>query len=428
MQFLVEFCKSHWKAIATAFTIGKFLWESYINNRQLKKIQITQIGLRQNNFDLLSNDKFKQSLFGLENLVKLTINKLGFDLIENLLIIHFDVYSILLELSKKINESLSFILPSNSYFQTIIFSIISNILIFCWGVPIQFYGKFIVSDFNQNESPLEWFMIQINLLVFKIFGDSIKIFGSSILINLVKNFPILQISIGFLIYSILRISLSPLFISVISGPNFLKHVPQSDLKDEILKLCSKIGYDCNSIYIADSAISSMGFNYLPNMVTINEGSIKSFTTKELTSIILQCILQIKLNLHLEKQFINSIILYLELFFFEKILYKDNNVLKQFGFEVNEESNLIFIKYLIFNKIFIPFDIIIPMIKNYLIRRKIHQVDQSTYELYQHEFVTAMNKMNGNNPLKNFENDSIYGLYYSGFPNLNRRIEFLKENH
>ncbi|KAI5965236.1 uncharacterized protein KGF55_001456 [Candida pseudojiufengensis] len=433
MQSLIDIFKNHWKAIAITFTIGKFLWESYINNNQLNKIE-NEIVLHQksygDNINLLVNDKYEQSLLNLKNLVKLTLNKLSFNLIKDLLIIYFDVYNVIWVLSKKINEHLSFILPINSICQTIIFTIISNILIFCWGIPIQFYGEFIVSDFPKREKPINWLMIQYSILIFKILGDSIKILGSLIIIKFIKNFPIWQISLGYFIYSITRISLAPIYINLTAGPNFLKPIPNGELKDEILNLCSKIGFDSNSIYLTDFEFSSMGFNYLPNMITINERTRSIFTIKELSSIILQCILQIKLNLHLQKQIINSIILYINLFFFEKILFKDNNVINQFGFKIdkNQSNNLIFIKYLIFNKIFIPINIIIGLIKNYLNKRKIYQIDQSTFEIYKIEFLNSMIKMKNNNTLKNFENDSIYNLYYSEIPSFNKRIEFLKENN
>ncbi|KAI5954924.1 hypothetical protein KGF54_001485 [Candida jiufengensis] len=423
MEFVSVIFQNHWKLIASTFTISKFLWDFYLHNRQLKKVEQTEVQFSTEQTDLVVNDKSSQALSNLKDLLRLHTDKLGFDLIRNLIIINFNVYHKIWTVSGTINELLSFILPINSVSQTVLFSVVSNGLLFSWGIPIQFYSEYFVSKFPKQEPPLKWLVYNFSKFVLKCIGDSFKIFGFLMLAKFAKSFPIWQISLGFLVYTIVKVSLTPLFVKIVF-PGYLKPLPKGELKDELTKVCAEVGYDPESIYLSDF-FGGIGYNYLPNCVLANERLIDKFTTKEYSSKVLSVIFTITLNANLNQKLRETAELYVNLLFFDYFFINDNTILTQFGFTGNQDD-LIFIKYLIFNQIFLPFNLVIKSLQKYIDRLHNQQLDEETYEIYKQIFINSLKKTQNNNDLLVFESDYLYNIYYTNLPDIGRRIKYLEQ--
>ncbi|KAI5954925.1 hypothetical protein KGF54_001486 [Candida jiufengensis] len=390
----------------------------------LKKVELAESELTTQKYDLVVNDKSKQALFNLKDLLKLNIDKLGFDLIRNLIVINFNVHQKIWTVSGAFNRLLSFVLPINSISQSILFSIVSNGLLFSWGTPIHFYSEYIVSKFPQKQPPSIWFLNSVTRLILKSISDSFKIFGFLMLAKFAQRLPIWQISLGFMIWLVIKASLVPLFFKYMF-PGFLKPVPKGELRDELTKVCSQVNYNPDTIYLSE-IFMGVGYNYLPNRVTINKRITDKFTPKEYSSRVLSAIYSIKLNSNLKQDLRQVAELYLNLVIFDSFLMNDNTILTQFGFLENQDG-LLFIKYLLFNQIFIPLNLVILSLQRYFNKLSTQQIDEETFKIYKQDYINYLKKSTINSDLEFFENDCLYEFYYSKVPGTAKRIKHLTEN-
>ncbi|KAI5965955.1 uncharacterized protein KGF55_001319 [Candida pseudojiufengensis] len=383
------------------------------------------------NDEVVINNKTKSLLINLKDIMKSKSDTLNFNLIKNLIIIYLNIYQKIWLTSGNLNVILSFIFPINSIFQSIIFATVSNFLLFCWNLPLQFYNTYVISKFPNKNDPLTWFLTNFFTMILNSISNSIKIYGFLKLVSIVQNFPIWQLCFGYFIFSILRISIVPLVLRTIF-PGFMKPVPEGELKDELSKLCKQVGYNLNHIYLDNNSEPSfLGFDYLPNLIIISNKLINQLSPKEVSAIVLQLINLIKSNVNLKKFLPISIILYANIYSFDKLLMNDDTILNQFGFSTsNQDNDLLFIKYLLFMKLFIPFEIIIDLSFNYFQRLTIYKIDLKTYK-FNNNLLNALEnlqKNNGNNSYeiyKYFKSDSLYDLYRVEIPSYHDRIENLK---
>ncbi|CAI5759642.1 unnamed protein product [Candida verbasci] len=415
----------NWKSVIIGFGIGQFLFQSYLEYRQLKVLKKPSPP---------ASIKEEVSLEKFQNFQKYSIAKSKFSiyssiygLIQDLLVIKYDVLPKIWTYSNHLMTKIW--LPKfmgGSITQSIIFIVVFQLATLFTKLPVSYYKNFVLEEkFGFNKLTIKLWVTD----TFKSLGLSF-VLGTPVLAALLKiieyfNENFVFYVMGFvLIINLVAMTIMPTLIM----PLFNKYEPlkEGELKTAIEDLAKQQAFPLNKLLVVDgskrSSHSNAYFIGLPwsKQIVLYDTLIEQTELKETVAILAHEIGHWKLN-HLPKMLAYAMTHTFLLFTLFGNFIKNKSLFQSFGFG-NQQP--ILIGFLLFSDIYGPIESILTFLDNYISRFHEYQADEYALQCgYEKDLALALIKISKEN-LSGMAADKLYSIYHYSHPILPERLDAL----
>ncbi|KAI5965663.1 STE24 [Candida pseudojiufengensis] len=419
--------KINWKLIIVGFTIGQYVFESYLDYRQYKVLTkksppaSIKAEVNQETFD--KSQKYSRSK------AKFSFFNSTFDLLQNLAVIKYDLLPKVWGWSGYAMSKAAFLLPKfmgGVITQSLIFIITSQILGTIVGLPLSYYQNFVLEakyGFNKQSIGL-WITDTLKKIGLLIVLGSPVIAGILKIIDYYGNSFIFYLMGFILLINLIAMTIIPTLIM----PLFNKFTPLEDgeLKTAIENLASSQKFPLTKLQVVDgskrSSHSNAYFTGLPwsKQIVLFDTLIEHNSTEETVAVLAHEIGHWRLN-HIPKMLTMGQFHLFIIFSLFNAFVHNKSLYNSFGF-YNQQP--IAIGFTLFNDILRPLECILDFSQN-LISRK-HEYDADKYALncgYSEELARSLIKLSNEN-LSSMNADWLFSAYHHSHPILPERLSAL----
>lgn len=413
-----------WKSIIVGFTVGQFLFETYLGYRQYQVLQKTSLPstIKQE----VPKETFDKSQDYSRAKQRFAFISDGYSLVKNLLFIKYDVLPKFWSFGGSILKTVAPYLPkfmggiiTQSIFFVFVLSIFSNLT----SLPVDYYQTFVLEEkygFNKSTVGL-WITDQLKSLALSFVLLPPVLAGILKIIDTFGQSFILYLS-GFVLVT--QLVLMTIYPSLIQ-PLFNKFTPLEDgeLKDAIEDLARKQQFPLTKLYVIDgskrSGHSNAYFTGLPwsKQIVLFDTLIEQSTVDETVAVLAHEIGHWKLN-HLPQMLLFSQLNVSFMFSIFAAFVNNNSLYRSFGFATNPTM----VGLILFSDIFKPVESGLQFIQNLFIRKNEYEADEYAKTCgYTEDLGKSLIKLNVEN-LSYFEADWLYSAYHRSHPLLTERLE------
>ncbi|XBW38431.1 hypothetical protein QEN19_004019 [Hanseniaspora menglaensis] len=436
-----------YKKLIVGFSLCNFVFERYVSYRQYRLLQDKTKKLPKILEGKVDSKKFEDSnSYGLAK-SKFEMFSSTYTLLTSVALLIFQPtvwnYSSffadkLVNLVFKKEFASTIILSNVSFF--IFRNLISGIL----SAPVSYYQHFVLEEkFGFNKMTKKLFftdLIKLNLLTCSLASPFICLLGW-IFKKCTDNF------IFYIWMCVLFIQISMFILNdLVIQPLFYKFTPleNNELKDKINALAKECGFPLSDIFMIDgskrSSHSNAYFSGLPFMkkkIVIFDTLIKDSTVDEVVAVLGHEIGHWKMNHISQMMFFSQI--HLSIFFrLFKLVYKNNDLYGDLGFNINEaasksesiltSSNIAVVNdypfvvgLIIFSYLIQPTDTAMNFIWNQFSRHNEYEADKFATDLGEGENLkNALLSLQSTN-LSTISVDSLFSKYHYSHPTLSERL-------
>ncbi|CAD1811496.1 CAAX prenyl protease 1 [Candida parapsilosis] len=419
--------KINWKLIIAGFTIGQYVFETYLDYRQYKVLKnksppaSIKAEVDQATFD--KSQKYSRSK------AKFSIFSSTFGLLQNLAILRFDFLPRLWNKSGSIMNAIGFLLPKfmgGSITQSIIFvfsfSVISTIV----GLPLSYYSNFVLEEkygFNKQTIGL-WISDKLKGIGLTLVLGSPVIAGVLKIIDHFGNSFIFYLMGFFLFVNLVAMTIVPTLIM----PLFNKFTPLEDgeLKTAIEALASSQKFPLQKLQVIDgskrSSHSNAYFTGLPwsKQIVLFDTLIEHNTTDETVAVLAHEIGHWRLN-HIPKMIAMQQAHFFIIFSLFSAFVNNKSLYTSFGF-YNQQP--ILIGLMLFGDILQPLECVLTFVQNLVSRKHEYDADKYAYDCgYSEELSRSLIKLSNKN-LSSMNADWLYSSFHYSHPILPERLTAL----
>ncbi|KAI5955203.1 hypothetical protein KGF54_001764 [Candida jiufengensis] len=417
----------NWKLVIVGFTIGQYLFESYLDYRQYKVLNnkspppSIKAEVNQETFD--KSQKYSRSK------AKFSFFNSTFDLFQNLAVIKYDLLPKLWNWSGVAMSSVSWILPKfmgGVITQSIIFIFSSQILSTIVSLPISYYSHFVLEEkygFNKQTIGL-WLTDKVKGLGLSIVLGSPVIAGVLKIIDYYGDSFIFYLMGFILVINLIAMTIIPTLIM----PLFNKFTPleEGELKTAIENLASKQKFPLTKLQVIDgskrSSHSNAYFTGLPwsKQIVLFDTLIEHNSTDETVAVLAHEIGHWRLN-HIPRMLIMGQLHLFIIFTLFSAFVHNKSLYNSFGF-YNQQP--ILIGFTLFGDILKPLECILNFTQNLMSRKHEYDADKYAFDCgYAEELARSLIKLSNEN-LSSMNADWLYSAYHHSHPILPERLSAL----
>ncbi|EGC35861.1 hypothetical protein DICPUDRAFT_97757 [Dictyostelium purpureum] len=410
-----------WKTLSFCSLTLDYLVIVYLNFRQLftyKKF----IKTNKENKDLaeellLSSLRYRQTVFKIVATI--------YSVITYFIFLHF-IYPKLWNLSIEITSTDS--LLKNEIIGTMLFFALKALLNVVLNFPVSFFSTFYLGDDELNLKAFRVFVQDKALayifsifLYFPLLTCSILIIRSFYTQHSWIYCTVLDFIYQFFIEFIYSPMVKPMFVQMIN-------LPDGDLKNDIIQVCKKTGYNTNSVLISlDTAAqnSTQHLNiycspYFKKQVIIHESSFKKYSKEDVVSALAHEIYHCKQHDQLKNLVIQTLNNGLFFFLLNHFIQSPTSF-SDFGFEYDS----LYIGYLVFSFIYGPIhQLLFNIFSTILVRNQEFSADLYSQTQLGYNNLETLKKIlkieNGDKLV-----DYYYSLVFNNYPSVIERIKNLE---
>lgn len=413
-----------WKSIIIGFTVGQFLFETYLGYRQYQVLKRRQppvsikAEIPQQTFDKSQDySRAKQKFSFVADF---------YGLIKNLAYVKYDILPLFWSISSNILTALKPVLPSRFggiLTHSVVFMLFSSVVSTVLTLPVDYYSTFVLEEkYGFNKSTIKlWLVDQLKSTALSFVFIPPILAG---ILKIIDSYGELFIfyACGFvLVAQLVFMTIFPTLIQ----PLFNKFTPLEDgeLKTAIQELAKKQGFPLSKLYVIDgskrSGHSNAYFTGLPwsKQIVLFDTLIEHSTVDETVAVLAHEIGHWKLN-HLMRMILFSQVNLLVTFSLFAGFVKNQSLYRAFGFFKVQPT---IVGLLLFSDILKPLESILQFIQNLFIRKHEYEADEYAKQCgYTDDLGKSLIKLNIEN-LSYFDADWLYSAYHRSHPILTERL-------
>lgn len=415
-----------WKTIIIGFTVGQYVFESYLGYRQYQVYKRTtppnsiKAEISKETFDKSQDYSRAKAKFGFISDT--------FSLLKNLYVIKYDVLSSLWGFSGVLMSKCATVLPSfmgGVITQSLFFITVSQLISSVIDAPLDYYYSFVLEEkYGFNKMTLSLWLTD------KVKGQLLSIaLGSPVMAGFLKIIDyfgdkfIVFLCIFILVVQLVFMTIYPTLIQ----PLFNKFTPleEGELRTAIENLASEHKFPLTKLFVVDgskrSSHSNAYFVGLPwsKQIVLFDTLIKQTETEETVAVLAHEIGHWKLNHLIQLLSVSQAQVTLIFLLFSGFIH-NGSLYKSFGFD----SQPILIGFLLFSDIFTPLNNVFQFGSNSVVRKNEYQADAYAKECgYSDELARALIKIASEN-LGSINADWLYSAYNHSHPILADRLSAL----
>lgn len=417
----------NWKSIIVGFTVGQFLFESYLELRQYKVLK--QKSPPESIKKEVSQETFDKAQEYSRAKARFSLFSSTFSLFQNSAIIKYDLLPKVWLWSGSIMKGCGAILPKamgGVITQSLFFVFTTQILTTIIGLPLSYYKHFVLEEkfgFNKQTIGL-WVSDMLKSIALSIVLGSPVIAGFLKIIEYFDDKFIFYLMCFILVINLIAMTIVPTLIM----PLFNKFTPLEDgeLKTAIENLASQQKFPLAKLFVIDgskrSSHSNAYFTGLPwsKQIVLFDTLIEHNTTEETVAVLAHEIGHWKLN-HLPKMIVMMQGHLFMLFSLYSAFIHNNSLYTSFGF-VNQQP--ILIGFMLFNDILQPVECLMTFVQNLVSRKHEYEADEYANECgYSEELCRSLLKLSKEN-LSSMNADWLYSSFHYSHPILPERLSAL----
>ena len=439
-----------WKSIILGFSIGQFVFESFLSYRQYKVLsKKTLPKVLENEIDKETFDKSRD--YSRAKLKFSFVSDL-FGLVQKFCFIKFDVLPRLWHAGVTFATSIlpTSMAPVSTIAQSLWFLFVLSNLSTVLDLPFSYYQHFVLEEkFGFNKLTIKLWLT--DMIKGSILGVAL---GGPVLYGFLKIFERFQtnflwyICLFVLVVQLLAMTIIPVFIM----PLFNKFTPLEDgeLKTSIENLAKRVGFPLDKIFVIDgskrSAHSNAYFTGLPftsKRIVLFDTLTENHSVEEITAVLAHEIG------HWKRHHIINMIVYSQLHIFAIFslftsVYRNSSFYNSFGFiqqlqqqlspaelssipaiQVLTEGFPIIVGFMLFSDLLTPLECFMQYIMNVVSRMHEYQADAYARALgHAEKLCTALITLQIKN-LSTFNVDPWYSAYHYSHPTLAERLTALE---
>ncbi|SCU89567.1 LAFA_0E19152g1_1 [Lachancea sp. 'fantastica'] len=440
LQGLLDNPNIPWKSVITAFTLGQFAFETYLNYRQYRTLgKKTLPKTLEAEIDAETVRKANEYS---RSKMKFSILSSTFSLVENLAVIKYDLFPRVWHLGVAIARKLPFqVLTSSTIAQSLVFFTVLSNLSTIVQLPFSYYEHFVLEEkhgFNKLSVKL-WISDKIKG---SLLGAAL---GMPLTYGFLKIFETFQTNFlvyicGFvLVVQILAMTLVPVLIM----PLFNKFTPLEDgeLKESIEALARRVNFPLDKIFVVDgskrSSHSNAYFTGLPftsKRIVLYDTLVKDSSVDEITAVLAHEIGHWQKN-HILRMLAFSEVHIAFLFSLFTAAYQNKSLYAAFGFYLGQGAPAnaatvitpqlpVLIGFMLFNDLLQPLECGLNFGINLMSRLHEYQADAYAKNLgYTKDLCRALINLQVKN-LSTMNVDPLFSSYHYSHPTLPERLEAL----
>ncbi|MCJ1309152.1 hypothetical protein MMC25_002807 [Agyrium rufum] len=410
-----------WKKLIVGFSLGHYVFESFLSLRQYRYLQKTKPP------KTLENE-ISQETFDKSQAYGRAKSKFGFVAAfygeaQNLAFIYYDILPKLWSVSGLL---VSWYLPAaytGEIVHTLAFFFIFNIITTILSLPTSYYSTFVLEEkFGFNKTTMNtWIMDKVKaqgLMV--VFGAPLLSAFLAIVQKTGTGFFyylwLFSIAVSVFMISIYPIAILPLF-------NKLSPLQPGELKTGVENLAKRLSFPLSELYVIDgskrSAHSNAYFFGLPwkKHIVIYDTLIEKSESEEVVAVLAHELGHWSLS-HTTQLFGISQFQMLYIFALFSAFINNKSLYQSFGF--HSEFPII-IGFILFSDALAPMDTVIKLLMNIISRKFEFQADEFAVKLgYSKELAKSLIKLQIQN-LSTMDADWMYASYHYSHPILPERL-------
>ncbi|EMG47484.1 CAAX prenyl protease 1, partial [Candida maltosa Xu316] len=417
----------NWKTIIVGFTVGQYLFETYLEFRQygVLKSKTPPESIKKE----VSQETFDKSQEYSRAKARFSIFSNTFSLFQNLAIFKFDLLPKVWLLSGSLMKTFSPVLPkimSGVITQSLFFVFSTQILTTLIGLPLSYYKHFVLEEkfgFNKQTVGL-WVTDMLKGIGLSIVLGSPVIAGFLKIIDYFDDKFIFYLMGFILVINLIGMTIVPTLIM----PLFNKFTPLEDgeLKTAIEKLALQQKFPLTKLFVIDgskrSSHSNAYFTGLPwsKQIVLFDTLIEHNTTEETVAVLAHEIGHWKLN-HLPKMIVMMQGHLFMIFSLYSAFIHNKSLYSSFGF-VDQQP--ILIGFMLFNDIFQPVECAMTFVQNLISRKHEYEADKYASDCgYSEELSRSLIKLSNEN-LSSMNADWLFSSFHYSHPILPERLSAL----
>lgn len=417
----------NWKTIIVGFTIGQYVFETYLDLRQYRVLQLKTAP--KSIEKEVSQETFDKSQEYSRAKAQFSVFSSTFSLLQNLAIFKYDLLPKTWTLAGTIMKSSAAVLPkamSGVITQSLFFVFTTQILTTLIGLPLSYYKNFVLEErfgFNKQTIGL-WVSDMLKGIGISIVLGSPVIAGFLKIIDYFDDKFIFYLMGFILVVNLIAMTIVPTLIM----PLFNKFTPLEDgeLKTAIEKLALEQKFPLTKLFVIDgskrSSHSNAYFTGLPwsKQIVLFDTLIEHNSTEETVAVLAHEIGHWKLN-HLPKMITMMQGHLFLIFSLYSAFIHNKSLYTSFGF-VKQQP--ILIGFMLFNDIFQPVECLLTFVLNLISRKHEYEADKYASDCgYSEELSRSLIKLSNEN-LSSMNADWLFSSYHYSHPILPERLSAL----
>ncbi|KAF2720243.1 hypothetical protein K431DRAFT_285913 [Polychaeton citri CBS 116435] len=410
-----------WKSLIVTFAIGEYAIETYLQYRQYKVLQRTQVPSQ-------LKHEIDQQTFDKSQAYGRAKSRFGFisgawAQIKNYLVIRYNVYPKLWALAGSWLLTYAPARFQGEITHSLVFAFTYSFAETLIGLPFSYYYHFVLEEsFGFNKQTLSLWVT--DMLKGQALGLAFGVpLGAAFLKIIQKTGDdfFYYVWLFTLVVQLAAITIYPIVIV----PLFNKLTPlePGSLKDRIDGLAAKLSFPLTELQVIDgskrSAHSNAYFTGLPwkKKIVIYDTLIEKSEEREIEAVLAHELGHWKMG-HTTKLLGISSFHLLWVFALFSVFIKNNSLYEAFGFR---RERPIMIGFILFNEVLSPTDSIIKLLMNILTRKFEFEADAFSHELgYSADLASSLIKLQIQN-LSSMDADWMYSAYNYSHPILTERL-------
>ncbi|KAK3178287.1 hypothetical protein OEA41_000420 [Lepraria neglecta] len=410
-----------WKRLIVGFSLGQYLFESFLSLRQYKVLQ-------QKKPPKALKGEVSQEVFDKSQAYGRAKAKFGFvsslyDQVQNYGIIYYDLLPQLWVLTgvwlvRYVPEKYA-----GEIVHTLIFFFTYNIITTILNLPTAYYGTFVLEEkygFNKSTVKL-WLMDMIKGQALMVVFGAPLLSGFLAIVQKTGNQFFYYLWLFSIVVQMFAITIYPIFIL----PLFNKLSPLDDgkLKTGVEALAKKLKFPLSELYVIDgskrSAHSNAYFYGLPwkKHIVIYDTLIEKSETEEVVAVLAHELGHWSLG-HTTKLLVIAQFHMFYIFALFSVFINNRSLYQSFGF--HKEFPII-IGFILFSDALSPMDTVVKLLMNILSRTFEFQADEFAVKLgYSTDLAKSLIKLQIQN-LSTMDADWMYSSYHFSHPILPERL-------
>lgn len=415
-----------WKTIIVGFTVGQYVFETYLGYRQYQVYKKTsppdsiKAEISKETFDKSQDYSRAKAKFGFFSDT--------FSLLKNLFVIKYDVLSTLWAFSGGLMAKCAGVLPSfmgGVITHSLFFMAIGQLINAVVDAPLSYYHTFILEQkygFNKLTVSL-WLS---DMVKGQLVSIAIGFPVSAGFLKIIDYFGDKFIVFACLFIVVVQLVLMTIYPTLIQ-PLFNKFTPleEGELRTAIEKLASQHKFPLTKLFLIDgskrSSHSNAYFVGLPwsKQIVLFDTLIKQTTTDETVAVLAHEIGHWKLNHLVQLLLVSQAQIGIIFLLFSGFIH-NGSLYKSFAFDTQP----VLIGFLLFSDILTPLNNVFQFGSNSVVRKNEYQADAYAKECgYSDELARALIKIASEN-LGSINADWLYSAYSHSHPLLAERLSAL----